>query len=166
MAHRQGWPLMSAFRKLDIAAFKAKQASQNFSSFSNFSSPEVTPPSPGTDRESDAVVVKDDLVGSVELEERVAQIGERAAIVEHDGGISREWAEGFAKLCTMPCPGNVPELRWLAVIDAAGRFIDRWAARAAALGWDTASVFGCHPTHPNQRDDLKGLCWLLGDREV
>jgi hypothetical protein len=86
---------MSAFRKLDIADFLAKQAPQNFS---NFSSPEVAPPQSGTDGESEVVKAAAD---TTEFEKHVAQIAEleradalaedfeeRAAIIEE--GTMRE----------------------------------------------------------------------------
>jgi hypothetical protein len=52
------------------------------------------------------------------------------------------------------------------VIDDAGRFLDRWAAKAAALGWDTASVFGVHADMPIERFDCAGLVWLLSGNEI
>jgi hypothetical protein len=38
---------------------------------------------------------------------------EQAAIVEHDGGVLRAWAEGFARLDPSKQPGDVPPLRWV-----------------------------------------------------
>jgi hypothetical protein len=58
---------------------------------------------------------------------------ERAAIVEHDGGVPRAWAEGFARLDPRKPPGDVPPLRWLRFIDDCGRFVDGgWASRVVA----------------------------------
>ncbi len=90
---------------------------------------------------------------------------ERAAIVD-DSGVPRAWAEGLARLDSMAPPAGVPAHRWRRLIDNAGRFIDRWAAKAAALGWDTPSVFGCHPEVPGRRFDLQGLLWCVGDGEL
>jgi hypothetical protein len=73
---------------------------------------------------------------------------ERAAIVEHDGGIPRAWAEGFARLDPDRPPAGVPLRRWRAVIDAIGTFLDRWAAEAAALGWQAADIFGTDAARP------------------
>ncbi|MBF0141752.1 MAG: hypothetical protein HQL74_15950 [Magnetococcales bacterium] len=36
---------------------------------------------------------------------------ERAAIIEHDGGIPREWAEGLAQLCVMDQQADIP-VKW------------------------------------------------------
>lgn len=91
---------------------------------------------------------------------------ERAAIIEEGAGVPRKWAEGVAQLSTMPAPAGVPVQRWRLLIDNAGRFIDRWATQAATLGWDTASVFGCHAGKPHERIDVQGLVWLIGSGEV
>jgi len=73
---------------------------------------------------------------------------ERAGIVEYDVGVPREWAEGLARLDCLAPSAAIPAHRWRRLIDNAGQFIDRWADRAAALGWDTPSVFGCHLAAP------------------
>jgi pimeloyl-ACP methyl ester carboxylesterase len=62
---------------------------------------------------------------------------ERAAIVERDGAISREWAEGFARLDRARPPGDVPPRRWQRFVDDVGHFLDGpFCAIATALGWD------------------------------
>ncbi len=60
---------------------------------------------------------------------------ERAAPAEMRAGVPREWAEGFARLQVSRPPARLPSERWQLVIDDAERFIERWAAQAAALGW-------------------------------
>lgn len=91
---------------------------------------------------------------------------ERAAIVQFDAKAPAEWADGYARLLAMPAPATIPTTRWQQMIDDAGRFLDRWGATAAGLGWDTASVFGCHPDAPLARYDAAGLAWLIQGREV
>jgi hypothetical protein len=49
---------------------------------------------------------------------------EHAATVEHDAGIPRAWAEGFARLHPDGPPGDVPLKRWLTFIGDVGRFLD------------------------------------------
>jgi hypothetical protein len=44
---------------------------------------------------------------------------ERAAIVEFDAGVPREWAEGFARICTGPRPAAIPPARWRELVDNA-----------------------------------------------
>jgi hypothetical protein len=93
---------------------------------------------------------------------------ERAAIVEHDGGIRRAWAEGFARLHPDRPPGDVPTKRWLTFIDDIGRFLDSpFCAVAAALGWGPYDLFGCDRDRPFARIDQAGLLWLLnGDKLI
>jgi hypothetical protein len=91
---------------------------------------------------------------------------ERAAIVEFEAGVPREWAEGFARLCQMSRPLAIPPARWSELVDNAGVFIDRWAVQAASLGWNAADIFGCHRQAPLARYDLQGLVFLIGSGEV
>lgn len=95
-----------------------------------------------------------------------ADFDERAAIIEFDGGAPREWAEGFACLdLTRPLAGFGTG-RWRQIIDDGGRFLDRWASQAAAVGWSAADVFGLHPAAPASRYDGMGLVPLIGGGEV
>jgi hypothetical protein len=91
---------------------------------------------------------------------------ERAALVAAGAGVSRTWAEGFAALWAMPPPPGVMPARWRRVIDAAGMFLDRWAAVAVARGWTDLDVFGCDPDRPDARYDCMGLVLLLDRCEV
>jgi len=92
----------------------------------------------------------------------------RAAIVQFDGGIPREWAEGFARLDPDYPPGDVPPCRWQRFVDDVGRFLDSpFCAVAAALGWGPHDLFGCDRDRPFAGIDGAGLIWLLnGDRLV
>ena len=87
---------------------------------------------------------------------------ERAAILEYDANLPREWAEHFARL-EMNGPGDFSPVRWQAALDGALAFADTWGAEAHQLGWDVSEVFGLHPTAPAARVDCRGLAWLLGD---
>jgi hypothetical protein len=93
---------------------------------------------------------------------------ERAAAVEYDGGITREWAEGFARLDPDRPPGDVPPSRWLRFVDDVGLFLDSpLCAVAAALGWGPLDLFGCDRDRPLERIDQAGLLWLLnGDKLI
>ncbi|MBF0400652.1 MAG: hypothetical protein HQL90_07775 [Magnetococcales bacterium] len=88
---------------------------------------------------------------------------ERAAIVEFCGGVPRQWAEGLATICTMKRPPDIEFRRWLAIVNAAALFADRWAATAAELGWTTGQVFGVHRDCPARRFDARGLLMALAD---
>ena len=88
---------------------------------------------------------------------------ERAAIVEFDGEIPREWSEGIARLCSMQKPTNVSATRWRQAVDAAGCFADKWAAKASALGCTTLDIFGVDQRSPEGALHTAGLVWLLQD---
>jgi hypothetical protein len=93
---------------------------------------------------------------------------ERAAIVEHDGGVPRAWAEGFARLDPDRPPNDVPPHRWRCFVDDVGSFLDgRLCAVAAILGLTAFDLFGADRDQPFARIDQAGLLWLLnGDRLV
>lgn len=94
------------------------------------------------------------------------EVAERAALIEYGAGVPREWAEGFARLDrSLPPRGFTPK-RWQRVIDDGGRFLDLWGSNAAALGWDTASVFGVDPRAPGWRLDSAGLVMLIDGADV
>jgi hypothetical protein len=58
-------------------------------------------------------------------DDAVANFEERAAICEHDRGLSRDHAEQLAALHSAPLPDGVTEEQRAIVIDAAARFLDR-----------------------------------------
>jgi hypothetical protein len=65
-----------------------------------------------------------------------------------------------------PCPITIGPKRWLRLQEDANRFVALWGRQAAALGWSTLDIFGCHPTHPADRYDTMGLVWMIADAEV
>ncbi len=91
-------------------------------------SPEISNP-PNVDRASD-------------------DLNERSALVEYGAGVPRAWAEGFARLDLAHPPAGFSARQWAQLVDDGGRFLDRWAAEAAAAGWDAADVFGVHIPSP------------------
>jgi hypothetical protein len=91
---------------------------------------------------------------------------ERAAIIQYDGEIPVEWAEGLARLCVMSCPEGVDETRWRQAVDNAGLFADQWAAKANSLGWDTHDIYGEDRNKPEAAIHMAGLIWLLQDKTI
>lgn len=85
----------------------------------------------------------------------------RAASLEHDAGLSIEWAEPFARLlCGSPPRGFEPH-RWARAVEGASIFAERWATQAFRLGWSAEEVFGLDEIEPDRRHDRKGLAWFL-----
>ncbi len=108
---------------------------------------------------------RDELL-TVLTEAKADEFSERAAIVEFDGEAPREWAEGFARLDCAHAPADVSPARWRRFIDDCGRFLDEWAAKAAALEWGPLDLFGCNKDKPFARIDQAGLLWLLNGHRV
>lgn len=90
---------------------------------------------------------------------------ERAAIIQANG-VPKEWAEGFALLCTMERPAAFASERWRQLVDDGGYFLDAWGRQAAALGWRAVDVFGVNPDAPLWRYDGMGLVTCLQGRHV
>ena len=91
---------------------------------------------------------------------------ERAALIEYGAEIPRQWAEGYAALCSMGAPAGFYPERWQRIVDAAGTFLDHWAVRAIACGWSDLDVFGCDPDKADRRFDCMGLLLLLDRCEI
>ena len=66
-----------------------------------------------------------------ETDADAAAFEERAAICEHEGGLSRSEAEVLAALHTAPLPVTISEDVRSVVIDAAARFLDRRKRKSA-----------------------------------
>jgi hypothetical protein len=66
----------------------------------------------------------------------------------------------------MPPPRTYPAHAWQQLIVDAERFLDDWAAQAAALDWPAWELFGCHRRAPWGRVQAMGLLLLLHGREL
>jgi len=93
---------------------------------------------------------------------------ERAAIIEHEAGIPRQWAEAFARVCCMQRPESIPPAHWQRIVDATGRMLDspQHIQDMVRYGWSVADIFGVHPAAPINRQDAKGLLLLLREHEA
>lgn len=94
-----------------------------------------------------------------------ADHAERAAIMEAEAGMPREWADCFAGIAQAPAPGDFTPERWQDTLDGMLRFCDEWAGRAAALGWQPSEIFSLDLVAPSARVDKRGLALCLGNGE-
>ncbi len=94
-----------------------------------------------------------------------ASIEERAALVQHDGGVSRQYDLAFAEM-QQTCPHNVPVDRWLQFINDPGQFLDDWGTQSLAFGLRLKDLFGLDTSAPLARFDKIGLCWFLKGQRV
>lgn len=104
--------------------------------------------------------------GALSPIDAAAELHERAAIIEVDGGIPHDWAVGFAKLDRSRRPKEIAAPEWLRLINNVGRFLDSWAARAVAEGWTPEDLFGVRPRALGSWYGLHGLVAALGMAEV
>ena len=92
---------------------------------------------------------------------------ERAAIVEHDGGVPREWAEALARLD----PADLPVMYrrnggYTSSTTAGGSSMTAGRAALRRLGWGPLELFGCDRHKPYARIDHAGLLWLLNGQKL
>jgi hypothetical protein len=92
--------------------------------------------------------------------------GQAGASATSPSGAIPAWAEGMARLGAMPPPRTYPQHAWLQLIVDAERFLNGWAQQAAALGWPTWEIFGCHRRAPSGRIQGMGLILLLRGDEI
>ena len=97
---------------------------------------------------------------------QASEIAERAAIIQEGAKVPADWADGFARLEALPAPRGVDGAAWLAMLDAAGRFLDEWAGKAHALGWTAGELFGLDDDAPWNRRDRRGAAFFLARAEV
>jgi hypothetical protein len=133
----------------------------SFNSFLSYSETFAKPADSGGPELATVASQSQPLVGVAEDD-----LEERAALIEEGAGVPRTWSEGFAALCTMLPPAGISGERWQRIIDAAGNFIDKWAAAAIRCGWSELDIFGVDPDRPDVRFDCMGLALLLDRCEV
>jgi hypothetical protein len=81
--------------------------------------------------------------------------------------IPTEWREGARRLQVMQTPPDLAEARWRALASDTAIFLaGRFAAQAAALGWTTFDLWGCHPRRPLVRLDCRGALWGVALAEI
>lgn len=86
-----------------------------------------------------------------------ADADERAAIMETDGGLPRDWADALTHILARR-PQGCSKTEWPIFCDAVLRFADRYGATLADLGWTFDDVFRA-PAHWG-RTDQRGAAWF------
>jgi hypothetical protein len=81
-------------------------------------------------------------------------------------GVPREWVYGIQSLYRHGPPPGVPGQLWQQFREDCERFLDEWAAKAAALGWTAEALFGCAPSQPLAHLQIAGLLWILRGRKL
>jgi hypothetical protein len=77
-----------------------------------------------------------------------------------------EWAQGLADVIGTERLQGFTSRQWADLIEDGRRFLERWGADAARLGWTAVDLFGVHPVQPWARYDCMGLVPLIWAGEV
>jgi hypothetical protein len=88
----------------------------------------------------------------------------RDAAESESRGIVHQWIEGVLRLEYVRCPPVVPLIRWHLFLGDCHSFLsspEKWAERAAALGWNALALFGCYRTRPLEHLGSAGLLWVI-----
>jgi hypothetical protein len=80
-----------------------------------------------------------------------------------------EWTNGVARLDLARAPSDVPHHRWRLFVGDCQSFLtssERWAPRAAEIGWDALSLFGCCSVRPLDHFGSAGLLWTVAGSKL
>ena len=74
-----------------------------------------------------------------------------------------DWVAGVACLDDRNPPSDVPRHRWRQFVEDCRAFLNspEWASKAARLGWDAMTLFGCAPKRPLDYLGSAGLLWAI-----
>jgi hypothetical protein len=74
------------------------------------------------------------------------------------------WIDGVARLEHHRPLTDIPPHRWRQFLSDCNKFLtggENWAGRAAELGWNAATLFGCHRARPLAHPGGAGLLWAI-----
>jgi len=83
--------------------------------------------------------------------------------------VPSSWIEGVARLEDRRPPADILAHRWRQFLSDCGKFLtssENWAERAAALGWDAVTLFGCRRRRPLVHRGGAGLLWAINGGRI
>jgi hypothetical protein len=78
--------------------------------------------------------------------------------------IPSSWIDGVARLDHHRPLTDIPPHRWRQFLSDCNKFLtagENWAGRAAELGWNAATLFGCRRARPLDHPGGAGLLWAI-----
>jgi len=78
--------------------------------------------------------------------------------------IPSSWIDGVARLDHHRPHTDIPPHRWRQFLSDCNNFLtgdENWAGRAAELGWNAATLFGCRRARPLDHPGGAGLLWAI-----
>jgi hypothetical protein len=115
--------------------------------------------------EPEPAIIRGDANPRAELGAKLSRV---APFVEI-GGIPRQWSEDVERLRVQARPRQVAPHLWHQFVQDSFSFMhsaENWAGRAASLGWDQLSLFGCSRQRPVLDLGRAGLLWVLRGGQI
>jgi hypothetical protein len=92
------------------------------------------------------------------------ELPDKSFAASESPSVVQQWLEGVQRLDYVRSPPAVPPIRWQLFLGDCHSFLsssENWAERAATLGWDALTLFGCHRTRPLEHLGTAGLLWAI-----
>jgi hypothetical protein len=109
-------------------------------------------------------VANSDLATNVQRPVRDSELPDKSFAASESPSVVKQWLEGIQRLDYVRSPPAVPPIRWQLFLGDCHSFLsssEKWAERAAALGWSALALFGCHRTRPLEHLGSAGLLWAI-----
>jgi hypothetical protein len=109
-------------------------------------------------------VANSDLATNIQRPVRDSELPGKSFAVSESPFVVQRWLGGVQRLDYVRSPPAVPPIRWQLFLGDCHSFLsssEKWAERAAALGWNALALFGCHRTRPLEYLGSAGLLWAI-----
>jgi hypothetical protein len=109
-------------------------------------------------------VANSDLATNIQRPVRDSELPDKSFAASESPSVVQQWLEGVQRLDYVRSPPAVPPIRWQLFLGDCHSFLsssEKWAERAAALGWSALALFGCHRTRPLGHLGSAGLLWAI-----
>jgi hypothetical protein len=109
-------------------------------------------------------VANSDLATNVQRPVRNSELPDKSFAASESPSVVQQWLEGVQRLDYVRFPPAVPPIRWQLFLGDCHSFLsssEKWAERAAALGWNALALFGCHQIRPLGHLGSAGLVWAI-----
>ena len=109
-------------------------------------------------------VTTSNLATNVQRPVRDSELPDKSFAASESLSVVQQWLEGVQRLDYVRSPPAVPPIRWQLFLGDCHSFLsssEKWAERAAALGWNALALFGCHRTRPLEYLGSAGLLWTI-----
>jgi len=100
----------------------------------------------------------------VSIEDTYAEALEEVPADMRARRIPSSWIDGVARLEHHRPLTDIPPHRWRQFLSDCNKFLtggENWAGRAAELGWNAATLFGCRRARPLDHPGGAGLLWAI-----